>query len=98
MGAFTEDQIDKAIELYLAGAKVVAIEEETGVHRAGLYYHMKQRGLTPRRQPSAKRGPKASPQGDGQAFTWAMERVEQLAAENARLRALLEESGIPVPE
>lgn len=96
MAKFSDEKITEAIDMYRSGAKVTEIEEATGVHRAGLYYHMQRRGLAPSRQPSANRGAKSDAKGDPKAFEYALGRVEELVVENQRLRGLLEQHGIAV--
>ena len=91
----------RVVEIYQQGAKMDAIEEETGVPRSTVYLILGEAGVGPSRLPSiAKRGEGAS----GLAFvmerlletntelTQARAEIDSLRAENATLRQKLSEA------
>jgi hypothetical protein len=93
---YTDEQIEQAIDLYLKGVKTDVIQEQTGLPRASLYWHLQQRGHAPKRQPSAQMGSRTKAT-DTATFGWMMERIESQAKRIAQLEDALREAGIEVP-
>lgn len=85
-----DDVAKRVVEMYVEqGAKLAAITEETGVPRSTIYWILQRAGVDPQRQ-GTRRATPADSVVAVDALKWAMERIEDLARDNGRLRAEVE--------
>lgn len=84
----SEETAAEVIRLYVdEGAKLAEITDKTGVPRSSIYWILQKAGTDPNRQ-----GTRRASDSTGESLRWAMERVEELAAENGRLKQELAEA------
>lgn len=86
--AITDEVAAEVVRMYTQqGAKLAEITAATGVPRSSIYWILQKHGKEPTRQ-GTRRGAATG----AESMQWAMTRIEELAAENGRLKAQLEEA------
>ena len=84
----TPDTAAQVVDLYVnKGAKLADIVAATGVPRSSIYWILQKNQVDPNRQ-----GTRRAQDSSGQSLKWAMERIEELAVENAALKVQLAEA------
>jgi len=83
----TDELSNEVVDLYVnQGARLADITDKTGVPRSTIYWILQRAGVDANRQGTRRADP-TDRQTIREAIQWAMSRVEELAVENATLRA-----------